>query len=156
MRKSILIIAISFTVQFSFGQNFNQLDNYEFATVESYKTEEPKVLMCANYLFNTPANQSEFNRLTSIQYIMKWMTGTPDYSFDIGESAVELTKGNDNLLGLYFAAMSKVVLENEGETLSKEDIYNRSEKMLVNYCVNSDNKMKPSSKIKKLLKSRNN
>lgn len=154
MKTFILTIAIVLTFNLSYGQNFAELEHYEFKTEESYKSEENKVLFCANYLFNNPANESELNRLTSIQYVMKWMMGTPDYTFDIGEKSMDLTKGNSDLLGLYMAAMSKVVLENTDEKLSGDEIYNQAEKILVNYCSDSDNKMKPSKKIKKILKSR--
>ncbi|MEP3210175.1 MAG: hypothetical protein ABJN95_13330 [Maribacter sp.] len=154
MKKIILVITVLLVSHVSIAQNFNELEHYEFNSVESYKTEQANVLLCANYLFNNPTNTSELNRLTSIQYIIKWMTGTPDYTFEIGEKALELTKGNDDLLGLYMAAMSKVVLENTERQLSNDEIYNQSEEVLVNYCSNADNKMKPSRKIKKILKSR--
>ena len=74
MKKIILIIAIAFAHNLSFGQNFKELASYEFKTVESYETEKNNVLICANYLFNNPANQSDLNRLTSIQYIIRYKT----------------------------------------------------------------------------------
>ena len=154
MKKNILFIVLLISVSTLIGQNFKQIANYEFKTPESYKTEESKVLMCANYLFDNPADKYEINRLTSIQYIIKWMTGTPEYTFELGDKATELTKGNSDLLGLYMAAMTKAVIENKGEKLSNDEIYNQSEEILINYCANSDNKMKPSKKIKKILKSR--
>ncbi|MCF1421518.1 hypothetical protein [Mangrovimonas futianensis] len=155
MKKSILITLFILAVSYSNAQNFVELANYEFKTPESYQTEKSKVLMCANYLFDNPANKSELNRLSAIQYIMKWMTGTPDYSFEIGEKSMDLTKGNSDLLGLYMAAMSKVVLENEGTILSNDEIYKQSEALLVTYCANSENHMKPSKKIRKILKNQN-
>ena len=83
------------------------------------------------------------------------MEGTPDYTFEIGKEAMDLTKGNNDLLGLYLAAMSKVVLDEKGdEKLSNEQIYNQAEEILVNYCSDPDNKIKPSKKIKKIIKSR--
>ncbi len=154
MKNFFFIIILIFSFHISIGQNFKQIANYEFQTTESYSTEKPKVLACANYLFENPADKNEINRLTSIQYIIKWMTGTPDYTFDIGDEASELTKGNSDLLGLYMAAMTKVVLENNGENLTSVEIYNQSEEILVNYCSNPDNKMKPSKKIKKIIKSK--
>ena len=156
MKKIILSIAIVLVHHISFGQNFNELANYEFKTIESYETEKSNVLMCANYLFDNPANQSELNRLSLIQYILKWMEGTPEYTFEIGEKAMELTKGNSDLLGLYFAAMSKVVIESKDKALNNEEIYNRAENLLVDYCSDAANKMKPSKKIKKIIKSRKN
>lgn len=151
-------MTIALISNLSFGQNFDDLNKYEFKTTESYQTEKNNVLLCANYLLDNPASEggdrAELNRLISIKYIIKWMEGTPDYTFDIGEKAVKLTKGNSDLLGLYLAAMSKVVIENKGEKLDGESIYNQSENLLVNYCSNSANNTKPSKKIKKLIKAR--
>ena len=153
MKKIIFIITL-FNLTISFGQNFDEIKNYEFKTIESYQTEKPKVLLFANYLFDNPASKEELNRLYAIQYIMKWMTGTPDYKFELGKREIDLTKGNSDLLGLYMAAITKVVLENKGDKLDSDSIYNRAEALLVNYCSDATNKMKPSRKIKKILKSR--
>lgn len=109
--KNIIFIITLFNLTISFGQNFDEIKNYEFKTIESYQTEKSKVLLYANYLFDNPANKEELNRLYAIQYIMKWMTGTPDYKFELGKREIELTKGNSDLLGLYMAAITKVVLE---------------------------------------------
>ncbi|MDT0645433.1 hypothetical protein RM545_01920 [Zunongwangia sp. F260] len=152
MNRNIFIILIALICNVSFAQDFKELANSEFESAESYKPAEKQVLVCANYLFENPANQAELNRLHSIQYIMKWMTGTPDYTFDIGQKAMELTKGKSDLLGLYMAAMSKVVIENEGEELDSDQIYDQAEKILVNYCSEPNNKIKPTRKIKKLIK----
>lgn len=152
MKKIIFIALLTLTSTISFGQNFSELANSEFKSAESYKPAESQVLTCANYLFNNPANQEELNRLNAIQYIMNWMSGTPDYTFEIGEKAMDLTDENSDLLGLYIAAMSKAVLENTTEKLSNDEIYDRAEKILVKYCAIADNKIKPSKKIKKLLK----
>ncbi len=80
------------------------------------------------------------------------MSGTPDYTFDLGEKAMKLTDGNSDLLGLYIAAMSKAVLENTAQKLSSDEIYTQSGKIMVKYCSITDNKMKPSKKIKQLIK----
>jgi len=53
-------------------------------------------------------------------------------------------------------AMSKVVLENKYEELNNQKVYDMAEEILVNYCSNSNNKMKPSKKIKEIIKSRKN
>jgi len=136
----------------SFGQNFSELANTEFKSTESFKAAESQVLSCASYLFSTPADQAELNRLNAIKYIINWMQGTPDYKFDIGEKAMKLTNGETDLLGLYMAAMSKAVIENKGGKLNSDEMYNQAEKMLVNYCAVADNKIKPSKKIKQLIK----
>ena len=152
MKSTLLTVILSLTIGISFAQNFTELSRYEFQDEESYKSEEKNVLLCADFLLNNPADQALGNRHTSVQYILKWMTGTPDYTFDLDNRVMELTKGNDDLLALYMAAMTKVVLENSGPDLTAEQIYKSSENLLVAYCANGDNRMKPSRKIKKLLK----
>ncbi|MFI0429160.1 hypothetical protein [Mariniflexile sp. HMF6888] len=154
MKNIILTLVASMVLACSLAQNFSELASYEFKTPESYKTGESQVLLCANYLFSHPANAAELDRLSAIKYILNWMMGTPDYTFAIGASATELTKGSDELFGLYMAALSKVVLEHTGEALPNGDIYNHAEKLLVDYCAVADNQIKPSKKIKKLLKER--
>jgi hypothetical protein len=152
MKRIIFIALVTLSCTMSFGQNFGELAKTEFKSKESYKPAESQVLICANYLFGNPANQAELNRLSAIKYIFKWMEGTPDYTFDIGANAMKLTDGNSDLLGLYMAAMSKVVLENTNQKLSSDEIYSQSEKIVVKYCSIADNKVKPSKKIKQLIK----
>lgn len=152
MKRIIFIALVTLSCTMSFGQNFSELAKTEFKSKESYKPAESQVLICANYLFGNPANQAELNRLNAIKYIFKWMEGTPDYTFDIGANAMKLTDGNSDLLGLYMAAMSKVVLENTNQKLSSDEIYSQSEKIVVKYCSIADNKVKPSKKIKQLIK----
>jgi hypothetical protein len=155
MKNIFSILTLALMLNISYGQNFKELANYEFKVVEDYQTEKGKVLACSNYLFDNPVNKNDLNRLVAIQYILKWMEGTPDYTFEIGEKAMSLTKGNNDLLGLYFAAMSKVVLDEKSEEkLTNDQIYNEAEAILVEYCSNANNKMNPSKKIKKIIKNR--
>lgn len=152
MKKIVFLFLITLTSTMCFAQNFSELAQTELKSKESYKSAESQVITCANYLFNTPANQSELNRLNAIKFIMKWMEGTPDYTFEIGEKAMKLTNGETDLLGLYIAALSKVVLENTTGKLNSDEIYNQSETLLANYCAIAENKIKSSKKIKQLIK----
>lgn len=152
MKTTLLAVFTALSINCALAQNFTEIGQYEFKTTESYKAQEQNVLLCANYLFNNPADFGELNRLNSTQFIVKWMTGTPDYTFALGEEVLELTKGNEDLLGLYMAAMSKVVIEHEGDPLSNEAIYEQSKALLVDYCSNPDNNIKPSKKIKRIMK----
>lgn len=50
--------------------------------------------------------------------------------------------------------MTKVVLENTGEKLNDDQVYEQAQEILIEYCSNPDNKFKPSKKMKKIIKSR--
>lgn len=153
MKKIIILLFLAVIFNFSYSQDFSKLESYSLEQVEDYKLAEKQVLVCANYLFNTPLEKSNLNRLSAIQFIMKWMIGTPDYMFDLGEKAMNLTKGNSDLLGLYMAAMSKTVLDS-GEKLNSDQIYEGSEELMIAYCSDKNNNMKPSKVMKKIIKSR--
>ena len=49
-------------------------------------------------------------------------------------------------------ALPKVVLENKGANLSNGEIHNRVVELLIAYCKNEKNNMKPTKKLKKLMK----
>lgn len=154
MKKITILLFLAISFNFSFSQDFSKLESYSLVSAEDYKPAEKQVLECVNYLFNTPYEKNNLNRLNAIQFILRWMTGTPDYLFDLGDKAMKLTKGNSDLLGLYMAAMTKTVLDNTDEKLNGDQIYDNSQELIIAYCYDSGNNMKPSKAMKKIMKSR--
>lgn len=149
----MLTLAILVSSQFIFSQNFKRIAEYEFKTAKDYQKEEATVVQCVNYLYDTPVNLNEAKRAIATQFIMKWMTGTPDYTFEIGPKAIELTNGGSKeLFGMYLAALTKVGIENKGKKLSDDKLHQKAQAYLVAYCANSVNKIKASKQIKKLIK----
>jgi hypothetical protein len=155
MKTSIFIIALSLVTIGAFSQDFSNLKNQKFKNSVDYKNAEPKVLECSNYLLNNPIDKDELNRLNSFQYVLKWMEGTEDYTFSIGEQAMELTKGNPDLLTMYLTSMTKTVLDNSDLELSDDQVQEKATEYLVEYCSKPENNLKPSKKIKKILKKKN-
>ncbi|AUP78729.1 hypothetical protein [Flavivirga eckloniae] len=152
MKNILLLITLACLNLNSYSQDYSKLKDYEFSGDKIFKKSESQVLECTNYLLSNPTNKDELNRLNSMQFIMKWMEGTPDYTFNIGKKAMDLTKGNSDLLGLYLAAMTKTVLDNTNSKLNDDDIHENAKKLLVDYCSNPNNNIKPSKTIKKILK----
>lgn len=151
MRKVILCLVFVCSSLNLMAQDFTSLNVNSLQKMEDYVKAEPKVLECANFLLNTPYEANNLNRLSAMQYILKWMEGT-DYTFSIDSKAVELTEGNNDLFGLYMTTLPKVVLENKGANLSNDEIHNRVVELLIAYCKNENNNMKPTKKLKKLMK----
>ena len=155
MKKFILSLSLALFVLNVFGQDYSKLANATFPNAESYKTSEKQVLECANYIINNPYNSKDLNRLNAFLYIMNWMEGTPDYMFDIDAKAVKWMKNKLELNAVYFAAMTKVALENSGPKFSADEITNKAIDILVTYCSKPENNIKPTRAIKKILKKRN-
>ncbi len=149
--KKLILVAFLISCLPLVAQDFTTLDLNSFKKAEDYVKAEPKVLECATFLLSTPHEENNLNRLSAMQYILKWMEGT-DYTFSIDSKAAELTDGNNDLFGLYVTTMPKVVLENKGTKLSDYEIHNRVVDLLIAYCKNEKNNMKPTKKLKKLMK----
>ncbi|MGB5943378.1 MAG: hypothetical protein WBG71_10890 [Leeuwenhoekiella sp.] len=152
--KSVILVTFLSLSTVVFSQNFKELSKTGFETEASYTEAHTQVLQAANYLFENPADKAEADRLYALGYIINWMQGTPDYTFSISDEATKLTKGNQDIFGLYWAAMTKAVLENPDKKMSDDEVHEKATDILVAYCANPENNMKPSRKIKKLIKAR--
>lgn len=153
MKKIIILLVLALTINISFSQDFSNLENIKLVVKEDYKPAEKQVLESAIYLFNTPYNKNSLNQANSIAFILRWMTGTPDYMFNLDDRSLKLTRGNSDLLGYYMAAMSKTVIESESK-LSEDKIYTTAQEILLVYCYNDGNNMKPTKAMKKIMKGR--
>lgn len=154
MKKIILFIAVQLVSITVFCQDYSTLDIDSLKTPEDFQNAESTVLECSNYLLSNPVDKEVQNRLDAFQYLFQWMEGTPDYTFSIGEEAVDLTKGDPEMLTLYFASLSKTVLDAKGTDLTNDQIQEQATEHLINFCANPENNLKPSKKMKKIMKSK--
>jgi hypothetical protein len=149
MKKLFALLPL-FYFQTSFSQDLPDYDNIKLIEKADYKVAEPAVIKAATYMLSTPYEKNDVNRLKSLQFIMKWMTGTPDYSFALDASVSKLTKGNDDLLGFYLATMTKYCLENPANAKDEKLVKLNAVKMLITYCDNPANNIKMTKQLKKL------
>ena len=115
-----------------------------------YKPAEPFALLTANYLLSNPIVKDNPDRANAMEFIIKWMTGTPDHSFILDELITKLTKDNDDLLGIYAAAMVKYSLENKEASKDAKVVKLNALILMLNYCENKNNNIKMSKSLKKL------
>lgn len=149
--KKIIIILVLLMSQTIFSQDFSGLEKYELKSDESYVNAEPKVLECANYLFSHPVKENELNRLYALQFILRWMEGCK-HTFNIDKKVTDLVGDGKDLFGLYMVGMSKVVIENSPTKLSDAAVFDRTAQLLVTYCKDENNQLKPAKGLKKLMK----
>lgn len=88
--------------------------------------------------------------------MIKWMTGTPDYTFSLDEQATNFAKNNDHFLGLYMAAMTKYVLENKTESKNDSKIKLNAVKLIINYSKVPSNNVKLNKELKKAIEADEN
>ncbi|MEO7766897.1 MAG: hypothetical protein ABIS01_05700 [Ferruginibacter sp.] len=148
--KSIIVVLLALISKGGFAQAPPNFDIIKLERTSDYKAADPFALQTANYLLLTPFKNDNPDRIKSLQFIFKWMRGTPDYSFPLDESIRKLLKDNNDLIGLYLAALVKYCLENKETSKNAKVARLNGMTLLLNYCENKDNNIRPTKSLKKL------
>lgn len=159
MKTRILIInllIIGFTTSL-FAQDYSNLEKVTLKDKSDYLENENLVKECSNYLLNSPIIliDNDLNHLKAMQFVIRWMEGTPDYSFGLDDAIVKAAKSNSSLLGIYMASMLKYVLENKDKSGDANEVKYNSFLTFIKYCEDSSKKVNQSKEIKKLIKAKN-
>ncbi|HMF70275.1 MAG TPA: hypothetical protein VK616_02310 [Flavitalea sp.] len=148
--KTAFILILSVLANYSFSQIQTNFDNIKLEQAADYRAADSIALGASTYLLSTPFAEDNIGRLKSLSFVIRWMTGTPDYSFTLDEVAGKIVKGNDNLLGLYMAAMTKYSLENKESSKDQKLVKLNALTSLLNYCEDVNNNVKMTKQLKKL------
>lgn len=156
MKKTFLTLAICFITCFAFTQSLPDFKNIKIETAEDSRTVEPQALQAANYNLSAPFSSKDLTRYQALSFLIRWMSATPDFKFDLDQSVMKFIKGNDDVLGLYMAGMSKYVLENRNDSKDPNKIKLNAISHVLDYAENPANNFKLSKNLKKLSEARAN
>lgn len=131
-----------------FAQQAEPFENLEFTKKTDFKAQEPRILEMANYVLSRPISQ-DHNDKVALANIVKWMSGTPDHDFIIDKPVMDLAKDNDHVLGLYMAAAAKAALD--GNVKDANQLKLNSFEILLAYCGNAANGVKPNKEMRRAL-----
>ena len=148
MKKLLLIIILISAAGKLFAQNLPPFDQYKFVNNADYKSADTAVLQTVNFLLSTPIDQNIPARLKAGQFVMRWMEGTPDYTFSLEQNAIKYLSGNVDLMLLYMTSMAKYALENKSNDVKVTTI--NGVKILLTYVDNPVNNVKKDKNLKKL------
>lgn len=147
MKTTLLLVLFLIGGVVGFGQDL--ATTVTFDSPVAYESDEDAVLKAANYVFSNPFVDGDKERIEATATVVKWMEGTPDYSFIILPEVMDITKKNKNLFGYYIVGIAKVALENEGKMLMPEEMHAKTIDLLKEYCANEENNMKATKALKK-------
>lgn len=136
------------------AQQPEQWQQVKFEKPEDFKANEDVVLECARFVLSVAAEPGNPARKTALSKVAEWMSGTPDHTFLIGEHVGRLMSGNEAILGIYMAAMTQHVLENQDKASEADEIQFHSFETLLDYCADPRNKVPSSRELKKALKAK--
>ncbi len=149
--KNIILITALFCSAFASAQTLPNFDLIKLEKAPDYKAAEPYALQTANFILSNPFKKDEKDkdRMNSLRFIGKWMNGTPDYSFAVGDMEDKIGKDND-LLGLYMVAKAKYMLENKANAKDQKLVKLNAVTLLINYCENKNKLVRMTKQLKKL------
>ncbi len=137
-----------------YAQTLPDFDLIKLDKVSDHKKAEPFVLQTANYMLSSPVEKSNPNRVKALEFLYKWMSGTPDYSFNLQDARNNIGKGSEDILGVYMAAMAKYTLQNKDSAKDAKLMKLNAVILLLNYCENKSNNIKIPKHIKALSEAR--
>ena len=143
-----LIFCISLSTAFS--QTLPDFDKIKLETAADYRAADSVALTASNFLLIRPFDFNDINNVTSQLFILKWMSGTPDYGFTFADVTSKILNDKRDLTGLYLACLVKFCLENKSSAKDQNIIKLNSLKLLLTYCENPLNKVKMTKQLKKL------
>ncbi|HZF65165.1 MAG TPA: hypothetical protein VEZ55_11795, partial [Chitinophagaceae bacterium] len=104
-------------------------------TKEDYTEDVDKAAgTAAQLLLSTPMDKESLARLNAGQFLIRWMTGTPTYTFSIDAVATKISKGNKDLMLVYLAAMVKYCLDNPLESKNDNKVKFNTVQRVLDYC----------------------
>lgn len=150
MKQIIIFLLLSLFPFLLTAQSSETLKSIEFKTAADYKTYEPEIAEAADFLLNTVQNESEYNGSLAAQIVIEWMTGTPDYTFEIGADFIDCCGGNPSLGSVYMASLVKAAVS--AKDLTTTAINTKAKEIFLKYCAVEENNVKHNKFIKKGLK----
>jgi hypothetical protein len=148
MKKLLFICLLVTAASNLFAQNLPQYDQFKFDKKEDYKLADSAVLQTANFLLSAPIDQNTALRLSAGHFVMKWMEGTPEYTFTLDQNAIKYLSDNVDLMMLYMTSMAKYALQNKASDIN--DITLNGVIILLEYINNPANNVKKDKNLKKL------
>lgn len=156
MKAVFVFLVLLGAVSMGYGQSLPNYTTIALEDKEDYNAEaEAAALKAANYLLESPVAKKDLYRLNSAAYLLKWMTGTPAYTFSLDDDLAKVWKSNDDILLVYMASMSKYVLEHPDQAKNAQDVKLHAFKLLIDYVKVPKNNIKVNGELKKLVEAGN-
>jgi hypothetical protein len=136
------------------AQDYSKLKDIELKQKEDFAKAEDKVLECSKYILTTPMDDENTNRINALQFMLRWMDGTPEYTFNLDETVGKLAQTSDALLGVYMACMCRYVLENKDKAKDEKDVKYNSVLLLIDYSKDPNNKVEITGELENLIRAK--
>lgn len=147
MKKIVLFfIVLILSTCYSFSQDLPNLKHIKLSKSAHFKNTVPIILKVTTYLFETPINKKNTSRTEAGQFLIKWMNGTPDYTFYLEEKETNFFNTDSDLMLMYMAGLTKFSVENK-EIKDQKAIVIGAMQLVLSYLSQQENKKSWSAEL---------
>ena len=147
MRKFLLGLVCFFAIYSNAQNAFSEI---KLEAKEDYHLAEPAVLKASAYLFTSKYDKDDLERLYAIEFIMRWISGTPDFTFELDEKFSKPFLHETDLMGLYMAALAKYAIEHKDQAKDSKQVNLSAVRMVIEYSNKPSNNLKQTGELKKI------
>src|ERR1700753_3767234 len=98
MKRILLVCMLAFAGCNLFAQDLPQFDLVKLQKSKDYKLAEPTVVQTADFIISSPIDKNTDTKTIAAQFLMKWMDGTPDFTFTLDENSTRSFLQNNELM----------------------------------------------------------
>jgi hypothetical protein len=150
MTKTFFTLLILFAAFSGFCQSMPPVEGVPLNTSTDFHAAENVVLQVSGNLLSTPIDQANEARLKANVFLVRWMYGTPDFDFTIGQNAMKKYIEKDvDLMAVYFACLASFAIKYPS-VKDQATVTLNAVKTFVGYINNTTNHVIITSKLKKL------
>jgi len=113
MTKILFAIIGLIGLNYSFSQEFEVPEDYEFNSEADYETYEDDALDCANWMIDTPMNEDAKKRTKANKFLLKYVEGSPKITIVLNPKILNFMESSPQLLMIYLAGWVKYSFETE-------------------------------------------
>jgi hypothetical protein len=157
MKKLFVILIFCVAGASLSAQDYSVPKGVKYSKGADYATYEPEVLKTIDWWMNTPVNVSPEKRREANDFLILWLTGSPDISVEVNTDIVTFLKPNVELMLAFMWGWTKYAIEtkDKSEVASNIkgieaaiDFYNRNKDLLQkDKAIEKYIKMKDSGKL---------
>lgn len=152
MKKIVFLFVVLIGSSKTFSQELPKWEDIVLVQPSHYNAEaESAALAAANYILGTLPENGNTTRVRASAYLLRWISGTPDYAFEIQPEAAKLTYKNTWVLPVYLAAMSRYSMEHKKESKDLKKVQENALKGVAIYMRGFKKALKLNSTHKKFI-----
>lgn len=152
MKRIVFLLVILMGSSTLFSQELPKWEDIVLVDKKHYNAEaESAALAAANYILGTLPEDGNTTRVRASAYLLRWISGTPDYPFEIQPEVAKLTYKNTWVLPVYLAAMARYSMEHKKDSKDLKKVQENALKGVATYMRGFQKALKLKSVHKKFI-----